>query len=333
MKAIRRTMNFLLIVTAVSGVIFYSIPSALSAAGDDISPLIMNQLSGMYGGGGSKKMSGGVAVSIKDGGVVKALTDESGSDELTALNEVNKKKDKLVHIAIEVVEIRNQVARTLGIKWVNTISVGEISHTDSTRVPQTMTDVPALFTVGEFARWTAISADIQYLIDKGAARLLAQPKLIAKSNTNAFFTVGGQVPIAVNGGLGQTTIEWKEYGTRVYLLPTILDDNQIGLSIFSDVSDLDYTSGITASSMKYPGIIMRKTSSSVILKDGETLALAGLEKNLKEDTTTGVPLLCDIPLIGYLFSHKSYTNTTSTVVIFVTPTIVKEGVPVDTTPH
>jgi len=298
MKAVKQAIISQLIVSVLAGGIFYAVPSNVYA--DDISPLIMNSLSNMYGEGTSKKKSG-VSVPIDKGGVVKALTDESGSEELSALNDVNKKRNKLVHIAIEVVEIRNQMARTLGVKWIDSIKVGEIAHTDSTREPAAMTDIPALFSVGEFARWTSISAEIKFLIDKGAARLLAQPKLIAKSETNAFFTVGGQVPVAVSGGLGQTTLEWKEYGTRVYLLPSVLDNDQIGLSVFTDVSDLDYTGGITASSQKMPGIITRKTSSSVILKDGETLALAGLEKNLKEETTSGVPLLSDIPLVVSFF--------------------------------
>jgi pilus assembly protein CpaC len=308
--------------------------SAGILAAEDIPPLIMNQLYGLASGGGasSGKGKGGVVTPVSQGGVVRALTDQSQNDELTALNEVNKKKNKLVHISIEVVEIRNKVARTLGVKWIDTLQIGEIAHTDSTRVPATLTDVPALFTLGEFGRWTSISADIKMLLNKGAARVLAKPKLIAKSETNAFFTVGGELPIPLASGIGQVSVEWKEYGTRINLLPTVLDGGLIGLSVFSDVSDLDYASGITASGMNIPGIVTRKASSSVILHDGETLALAGLEKNLKEETTSGIPLLCDIPIIGHLFSHKVYNDEKSTVVIFVTPTIVKEGVPTEKTP-
>ena len=254
--------------------------------------------------------------------MVRAITDESSSDELAALNEINKKKNKLVHIAIEAVEIKNESARTLGIKWVDTIQVGEVAHTVEGRVPATMTDVPALFRVGEFARWTSLSADIKLLVSKGAARLLAKPKIIAKSETNAFFTVGGEVPYIIVSQDGTASIEWKEYGTRVNLLPTVLDNNQIGLSIFTDVSDLDYAHGVVISGFNLPALITRKASSSVILKDGETLALAGLERNFKEETTSGVPLLSDIPILGHLFSHKVFTDIKTTVVIFITPTIV-----------
>lgn len=264
--------------------------------------------------------------------VTKTITDESSSDELTALNEMNKRKDKLVHMAIEVVEIKNEAARTLGVKWVDTIQVGEIAHSEDGRVPLTMTDVPALFRVGEFARWTSLSADIKLLVTKGAARLLAKPKIIAKSETNALFTVGGEVPYVVTSQ-SDIQIEWKEYGTRVNLIPTVLDDNRIGLSVFTDVSDLDYAHGIIISGFNLPAIITRKTSSSVILRDAETLALAGLEKNFKEETTSGVPFLSDIPLLGHLFSHKAVTDIKTTVVIFITPTIVKEGAPIEKTPY
>ncbi len=296
---------------------------------EEASPLIMRRLSEMYGGDSSGKKKSYAA--SPDGGavVVKALTDESDSGDLTALNEINKKKNKLVHIAIEVVEIRNNKSRQLGVKWIDEMSVGEIAYKVGERVPEEMTDVPALFGIGEFARWTSIKADIKFLLSKGAARVLAKPKLIAKSETNAFFTVGGLVPVPSASALGQTSIEWKEYGTRVVLLPTVLNESQIGLSIFADVSDLDSSKGAVYSGMNIPGIITRKTSSSVILRDGETLAVAGLEKNFMEETSLGIPILSDIPLIGHLFSRKDYTDEKSTVVIFVTPTIVKEGVPTD----
>lgn len=264
--------------------------------------------------------------------VVKTITDETSSEELSALNEINKKKNKLVHLAIEAVEIKNESARTLGIKWVDTIQVGEVAHIDESRVPRVLTDVPALFRVGEFARWTSLSADIKLLVSKGAARLLAKPKIIAKSETNASFTVGGEVPYPIVTRDG-VDIEWKEYGTRVNLLPTVLDNNQIGLSIFTDVSDLDYAHGVVISGFSLPAVITRKASSSVILRDGETLALAGLERNFKEEITSGVPLLSDIPIVGHLFSHKQFSDIKTTVVIFITPTIVKEGSPIEKTPY
>ncbi|HAX61162.1 MAG TPA: hypothetical protein DCX95_01180 [Elusimicrobia bacterium] len=265
--------------------------------------------------------------------MVKTITDESSSDELSALNEINKKKNKLVHIAIEAVEIKNEQARQLGVKWVDTVQVGEVGFTQEGRVPATLPDIPAMFTVGEFARWTSLSADIKLLVAKGAARLLAKPKLIAKSETNASFTVGGEVPYAIMTQDGGVDIEWKEYGTRVNLVPTVLDNNQIGLSIFTEVSDLDYTHGVTISQIQLPAIITRKASSSVILRDGETLALAGLEKNFKEEITYGTPLLSDIPILGHLFSHKYFSDIKTTVVIFITPTIVKEGAPIEKTPY
>lgn len=264
--------------------------------------------------------------------VVKAITNESSSAELTVINEINKRKNKLVQIAIEAVEIRNESARTLGIKWVDTVQVGEIAHAEDGRVPATVTDVPSLFKSDEFSRWTSFSADIKLLINKGAARLLAKPKIIAKSETNASFSVGGEVPFAVMTQ-NSLQIEWKEYGTRVNLLPTVLDDNQIGLSIFTEVSDLDYTHGVVVSGFNLPALTTRKASSSVILKDGETLALAGLEKDSNEEITTGIPFLSDIPVLGYLFSHKATINTKTTVVIFITPTIVKEGTPIEKTPY
>ncbi|PIX14871.1 MAG: hypothetical protein COZ72_04925 [Elusimicrobia bacterium CG_4_8_14_3_um_filter_50_9] len=266
--------------------------------------------------------------------VAKRLTDESTADELTMLDMVNKKPAKLLEIAIEAVEIKNNQAREMGIKWVDGISMGEISYTQDARVPAVMPELPSLFRVGEFARLSAITGDLKLMMSKGAARLLANPRMITKSGTNARFMVGGEMPYIVITQDGPV-VEWKDYGIKMNIVPTVIDDKEqkIGLSVFAEVSDLDWEDGAIYSNTKVPAVITRNASSTLQMRSGETVAVAKLLRTFKQNTSQGLPLLGEIPILKYLFgSHGSVDNRT-TVVIFVTPKIMDEGMKIEEVPY
>jgi len=239
--------------------------------------------------------------------VPKSLSDESSADELTMLNMANKKDGKLVEITVEAVEIKNNRAREMGIRWIDTLQIGEISYTREDRVPTTMPELPSLFRIGEFARLSAITADIKLMMDKGAARLLSNPKIITKSGTNARFMVGGEVPYIVITQDGPN-VEWKDYGIKMNIVPTVISDNMMGLSVFTEVSDLDWENGAVYSSMKVPAVITRKAASTVKVKSGETVAIAKLLRTFKQQTSYGIPLLGEIPVLKYLFGHQKITD-------------------------
>lgn len=266
--------------------------------------------------------------------VVRSLKRDTDSTELSRLNEINKQKGKLVQITIEAIEVKNNFARDLGIKWMDTIGLGETARTEEGRDPATIPELPSIFRIGEITRLAAIRADIKLLMDKSAARLLANPKLVTKTETNADFLVGGEVPYIIITADGPN-VEWKEYGVKMNIVPTILTDEKdgIGLSVFIEVSDLDWTNGAIYQNIKVPAVVTRNTANSVNMKSGETLTMAGLIRNFREQQTIGIPLLMDIPILGYLFSYKRWVENKTTVVIFITPTIVKDVLPMETKPE
>ncbi len=263
--------------------------------------------------------------------VPKAMSEDMGAEELTALNEINKKRARLVQISAEIVEIRTRKARELGIKWIDRIETGEISWSVDARVPMVLPEVPSLFRLGEFARWTAIRNDIRFLTERGAAKILAEPRLVTKNETSASVMVGGEVPYAIATAM-EVSIEWKEYGVKLDILPTIVGENQIGISFYTEVSDLDPSLSITIGQATVPAMIKRRAASSVLVNDGEAIAIAGLTRNLTEEYRAGIPLLMDIPLLGYLFSWQKSRDEKTNVVIFITPSIVKEGIGIERLP-
>jgi pilus assembly protein CpaC len=168
----------------------------------------------------------------------------------------------------------------------------------------------------------AIFADLQFMEQHGAADLLANPKLVARDGTDASFHAGGEMPYATTAALGTATVVFKPYGVDLKINPHLNDQGHIEMSIEAGVSGLDSQNGVSLSGNMVPAIRARHVSSQLTLNPGSTLTMAGLIQNDKESVRDGIPGLMHIPLLRYLFSHKTYVNRRTSIVIFVTPTIL-----------
>ncbi|MCX5781444.1 MAG: type II and III secretion system protein [Elusimicrobia bacterium] len=232
-------------------------------------------------------------------------------------------KSEMVEIAVEITEINNTKANDLGIKWTDTMQVGQVANTVSGRVPTTMPEpignFPSLIKVGDWAQYTSLTAELKLLQEMGAAQILSKPKILTKSGTSAKVIVGGEIPIVATGNIGGS-IEWKEYGIKVEITPQIIGEEMIDIALNTEVSRLDYTK----MSGGYPSIVKREAKSFVKVKSGQTITIAGLIETDKENVSSGIPLLCDIPVFGVLFSRKTTIEKKTNVMIFVTPRIIEQ---------
>ena len=223
--------------------------------------------------------------------------------------------EQLIEISIEITEINNNKAKEYGIKWVDEISTGELFVTNG----EGNTTYPSLVEFNDWVRYTPLSAKLKLLQESGSAQVLSNPKLLTKSGTKAKFLVGGEFPIAVSSVSGGN-VEWKEYGIITEILPKILSDDKIDLVIETELSRLDWANAVQG----LPNIAKRQARSSVILKNQQTIVIAGLIENYKDKTTSGIPLLSDIPLLGTLFKNTKVKDNKTNVLIFVTPKIIEQ---------
>ncbi len=223
--------------------------------------------------------------------------------------------NQLIEIAIEITEINNNKAKEFGIKWVDEISTGELfiqsEAGDSI--------YPSLVEFNDWVRYTPLSAKLKLLQESGSAQVLSNPKLVTKSGTKARFLVGGEFPIAVSGVSGGN-VEWKEYGIIMEILPKILPEDKIDISIETELSRLDWANAVQG----LPNIAKRQARSNVILKNQQTIVIAGLIENYKDKKSSGIPILSDIPLLGTLFKNTKIIDNKTNVLIFVTPKIVEQ---------
>ena len=178
-----------------------------------------------------------------------------------------------------------------------------------------------------------LGVDIDLFIDaleeKGMAKTLAEPTLIALSGETASFLAGGEFPIPVvqgGGGLGEgsnsITVEFKPFGVSLGFTPTVLSDKVINLVVEPEVSSIDPTASININGLQIPGLQTRRASTVLELRDGESFAIAGLLQRDFTTTVNQVPLLGSIPIIGTLFRSSSFQRGETELLIVVTPRLV-----------
>lgn len=162
---------------------------------------------------------------------------------------------------------------------------------------------------------------------KGLARTLAEPSLTALSGQTASFLAGGEFPYPVPQGSaaggGAITVQFREFGVRLNLTPTVLANNRIAVKVAPEVSDLDFTNAVTIQGTTVPGIIIRRTDTTVELGDGETFVLSGLVSNNLTNNVDKVPWLGDIPVLGAFFRTTSINRTEKELIMIITPHLVR----------
>jgi len=162
----------------------------------------------------------------------------------------------------------------------------------------------------------------QFLEQHNLGRILAEPKLLANSGEQAKFLSGGEIPIVVAQALN-TSVVFKQFGTSVVFVPTVVGVNDIELLVKPEVSQPDYTHGVQLFGFTVPAFVTRRAETMVRLRDDQTLIIAGLILNQKTEQIEKVPYLGDIPYLGGLFRNTSWTSNQTDLMIAVTPQIVR----------
>jgi pilus assembly protein CpaC len=196
------------------------------------------------------------------------------------------------------------------------------------------TATPYGFLIGAMNRGgLSVDVALNALEEKGLARSLAEPNLVALSGDTASFLAGGEFPIPIPGSLGTVTLEYKRYGVGLAFTPTVLKAGLINLKIEPEVSQLDTAHPIQIAGLSVPPLIVRRASTTVELRDGQSFLLGGLLQNTSTTATEQLPWLGDVPVLGALFRSADYQKKETDLAIIVTPHLVRPispGTPVKT---
>lgn len=171
-----------------------------------------------------------------------------------------------------------------------------------------------------------LGAFIQALEAKNWLQMLAEPDLLTLSGQPASFLAGGEFPFpTIQGGaagVGQITVQFKEYGVKLNFVPTLTPRGTIHLEVTPEVSSLDYSNGLTVSGYTVPGLATRRVQTDVELQDGQSFMIAGLLNKQVTEQLNKMPGIGDIPVLGKLFQSRQISKSDSELLVIVTPQVV-----------
>lgn len=267
-----------------------------------------------------------------------------------------------VLIEARVVEVKLQKEHALGVNWsafmdkgyfpIGRFKTGTFTSLGGQPAPLKQniayksTTYPPLQTSGTESPFTFaifddnISVVLQTLSTSLDTNILSAPRITTVNNRQAEIKITQSLPwaeptVTVEGTSGTVSVSWEvnfeELGITLKVTPTINDDGRITMALSPEVSEKtsDYSltvkQGATDVTYTIPVIDRRTASTKVVIGDGQTLIIGGLIKDKITKGATKIPLLGDMPLLGYLFKSKKDTQDKTELLIFVSPKIITPG--------
>lgn len=182
-----------------------------------------------------------------------------------------------------------------------------------------------------------IDATLSASESRGDVKIVSRPVLLASNGMEASFLVGSQRPFVQVSRLLPTdnnnqdrVVQYRDVGTRLRVRPTINQDGYVSLLIQQEINAATSEVAFDA-----PVISTREASTQVLVRDGQTIMLGGLEDQQTDRSRTGVPLLSSLPLVGALFGSQSRNESRTELYLFITPRILRTDEDGDrvTAPH
>jgi pilus assembly protein CpaC len=268
-------------------------------------------------------------------------------DKASLVNEMTVLDSIQVNVRVRIAEINRQITRQLGFNWQALAAGGDWrfglltgAATGGLISPLRPLGLSPLsgasavpYQLG--AGFTKGYWDVNNVIDALAAdqliAILAEPNLTALSGETASFLAGGEFPVPVatsNSGVTPTiSVEFKQFGVSLALVPTVMSPARLNLRIRPEVSQLSANGAVNVplagGTLTIPALTVRRAETTVELGSGQSFAIAGLLQKTSIDSTNSLPYLGEIPVLGALFKSNDFQRGESELVIIVTPYLVK----------
>lgn len=219
--------------------------------------------------------------------------------------------EQQVMLKVRIAELQRTAARNLGFDFSVSGNEYDVAHI----IGAGAGNLTAILDGGD------VELFLQATSSNGMAKILAEPTLVTISGKSANFIAGGEfaVPTAVGvGGIGAVSTTFRGFGTQLAFTPTVLDKDKIRLQVapsFSSINSNNTVDGI-------PGLDIRGVTTTVDLREGQWLAVAGLIQDEQAGSRVRLPGIGDIPLIGAAFGRQTTTREETELVVLVSPELV-----------
>jgi pilus assembly protein CpaC len=209
-------------------------------------------------------------------------------------------------------------------------------QTGGSGAPSTTVNFSDLLNLFAFRPDINLGATIKALQENDLLEILAEPNLITLEGKEASFLAGGSFPFPTitttpTGGATAPviTVQFKPFGVKLEFTPTVTPQGSIDLKVAPEVSSLDFSNAVTLQGFTIPALAQRRAETEVVLKDGESFAIAGLINNQVTEVLDKIAILGDIPILGKLFRSRSTQKSRDELLVVITPHFVKALSPED----
>jgi type II secretory pathway component GspD/PulD (secretin) len=273
---------------------------------------------------------------------INALLIKCSPRSYVSLLQVLKKIDvppRQVLIEVMIAQVTLTDETSYGIEWAYKLNSGNFFGMN----PSRFVDAGSIIGPGEVAfegdelgKFAAVSSgtvDVDSYINLFTAlaqdndlNVLASPNILAMDNKEAEIKIGNEVPTATStaqSSEGVTTssqIQYKTVGTILTVTPHITEKGNVSMKIVVESSDIGSSTKI--GSGDYPSFITRRATTNALVKDGHALFIGGLIRNKKSKSRSGIPFLSKIPILGYFFGGRSWSNEKTEMFVMVTPHVI-----------
>jgi pilus assembly protein CpaC len=261
--------------------------------------------------------------------------------------------EQMIAMEVRFLEVKKSALENIGLNWQKSTAgpvfgvVGDFKTNqhyrpassgtlDSSGVPGLVSNLPGTTTessavgrIAPFAMYFGLQATLASVINlmeqKGDAIVLAEPILSCRSGGAAKFLAGGEIPLPTTSGIGTTSVQFKPYGIKFEINPTLTESGSIAARVMTELSTIDPAIKVG----DLPAFLSRQTETEVNLQEGETLVISGLISEDKSKTIDQLAGLGSIPIIGKLFQSKDFRERRSEMIVFVTPRYISANSPLN----
>ncbi|MBC2713342.1 MAG: type IV pilus secretin PilQ [Desulfosarcina sp.] len=249
-----------------------------------------------------------------------------------------------VFIETYIIEANSQTARELGVQWGGlytgndywvTPNAGDaigITGSDpvnpssgwASNFPADLSGAAVAgsgFTLGMIAKSgdLLLSAQLNALEEEGKLNILSKPSITTLDNQTAIIEAGDEIPFQTVDD-NKVQIEYKKAVLRLEVTPHVIEGDTLRLDIITNKDEPDFTRTVSGN----PTVVTKYAKTNVVVFDGQTTVIGGLNKHTDRDLDYGIPWLRNIPGLGYLFKGESKNSQMQELLIFITPYILEK---------
>lgn len=251
-------------------------------------------------------------------------------DRLDELRRIVSQLDipvRQVMIEARIVEASVDYTKELGVQWGGSLSnrgnfniTGGANSTSNTFVDLGVSTASPTsgIGIGFVTDNTTLDLQLNAMEKTGNGEVVSQPKVVTSDKETAKILKGSEIPYQEASSSGATSVSFKEAALSLEVTPQITPDNRIIMQVKVNKDEPDYQNAL----LGVPPIKKNEVNAKVLVNDGETIVIGGVFSNTQTKTTSKVPFLGDVPVVGRLFKNDYVTDTKNELLVFLTPRIM-----------